>query len=125
MRIHPTPIYLVGNTMITLLKYLIYEHAISVFFQNITKNLFLSATIIEFDNQFNHGTTYRQINFGIDGYLYQFMQVTVTRVSHTLITFEFNSAIICDVIDEDAVSTLWGVNESPITLELKFLIETI
>jgi hypothetical protein len=114
-----------GANMMTLLKHLIYDQAINAFFQNIKKNLFSNVTVIEFDNKFNKGTTYRQINFGLNGYLYQFMQVRVIRLTDTMITFEFDSGIVYSLMDDDKPAEAWDADESPITLELRFLIETI
>ena len=112
-----------------LLKYFIYEHALNVFFANVEKNLFSRLSIVKFREQYEqdvaHGVTYDQIVFAEDGFVYKFDMVHIIKLTSTHIYFEFESAFVIDVLSDDNYGEIWDKDESPFSMNIESLVETV
>lgn len=112
-----------------LIKYLIYEYAINVLFNQIKQNLFNTFNIKEFTEQYEqnpiNGTQYKMLKFAHNGLIYQFYSVHVKGLSSNYIIFEFQSMMIFNPINDEEDIKEWGSDDSPIMMELDTLVESI
>ena len=112
-----------------LIKYLIYEYAINVLFNQIKQNLFSAFNLKDFTEQYEqnpiNGAQYKMLKFTHNGLIYNFYSVHVKRLSSKYITFEFQSMIVFNPINNDEYIKECGSDDSPIMLSLDALIESI
>lgn len=99
-----------------LIKHLIYEQSLNVFFETIQKNLFSNLYL---------KAHYSKMSFSMDGYLFQFHQVNIKKITSKYITLEFDSAIIIPMDIENADAEVWDKDESPFTTNLDYLIDML
>ena len=108
-----------------LLKHIIYEHAINVFFDRVKSNLFSNIKFVNElhgDEQITKGTTYQSLTFSEDGILYHFYQVVVTSMRSTIIEFEFDTAVVIDNSITDSVGEVWDATNSPVVMSIEYLV---
>ena len=112
-----------------LLKYLIYEQAINVFFDTIRKNLFSRYQVVDFSAQYEQNisphTSYRMLTFNMDGYIYQFHHVHITKLTNKHIEVHFQTALVFNSSDDSTEVEIWDEKESPMTMDLDSLVESV
>lgn len=112
-----------------LFKHIIYEHAINVLFYHLKQNLFSRFNLIDFREQYEqnvkNGSQYKLLTFVYNGHVYQFHSVYVKKLTSKFIEFEFQKAMIFDTMDDSANVEIWDDDESPIVMELDFLVESV
>ena len=113
-----------------LMKHIIYEYALSVFFENVKKNLFSRINIVDFHNQYEQtltqGITYKLLVFVDGGYIYKFHNAHVTKLNGSHIYFEFESALVINIMgDDEDYAELWDSDNSPIIMDLDTLVEAV
>ena len=114
-----------------LMKHIIYEYALSVLFENIKKNLFSRINIVDFQHQYeqdvNQGVTYKLLVFADGGYIYKFDNVHVTKLTDRYIYFEFESALVINMMvdEEEYYAELWDTDDSPVSMDLDTLVESV
>lgn len=114
-----------------LMKHIIYEYALSVFFENVKNNLFSRINIVDFQNQYekniNQGVSYKLLVFADAGYIYKFHNVHTNKLTGGHIYVEFESALVINIIgdDDDDYAELWDSDNSPIIMDLDTLVEAV
>lgn len=108
-----------------LIKHIIYEHAINVFFDRVKSNLFSNIKYVnelQGDEQITKGTAYQSLTFSEDGVIYHFYNVVVTSMHSTIIEFEFDTAVIIDNSITDSVGEVWDSTNSPVVMSIDYLV---
>ena len=110
-----------------LLKHLIYEHVIDVLFNQIKNNLFSRVNIKELYDQYpKNKTSYNVMTFSVHGYIYQYHNATIRKLTSDAVMLDFESAIIYSTTnDEEDAKFIDGKVDGPRFMDLDTLVEII